>query len=740
MTIARYGRQAKTTLVRLGRQAKRPHGFCAKMGAVVVLGLCFVFVWSFFSSTPDSLTTQRESFDEIGEPISANTKASTSRTLPAKYQPRGHQDSGDTDSRKVESHSGNEKSEQREENGKKGGGHGEVDMGTAKSGKVLEREREKDGMERIVDQALEKDEDEDDSEEEEVVVDGKEDGLMNEDGEGDDDLDTVVDQELDEKVDDGVDAGSGIKGKNKDKKLGPLFDPKAHYNWKPCNARSKHNYIPCIDIETAAGKVQGYRHHERTCPRVPPMCLVPLPHGGYGTPVRWPESKLKILHKNVAHPKLAAYAKTHSWIVESGEYLLFSQSQSTINRDVAQYINSIEEMVPDIEWGKNVHVVLEIGCTDSAFAALLLDKDVLTLTLGLKDDLVDLTQVALERGFPAFVSPLATRRLPFPSGVFDAIHCGGCNIKWHANGGKLLLEMNRILRPGGYFLLSAKHSSVEEQEAMIAFTASICWNVLADKTDEVSEVGVKIYQKPESNDIYELRRKKSPPMCMDNEKSDAAWYVPIRSCLHYIPTAIEQHGTEWPAEWPMRLESYPDWLGNKEKVRADTEYWKAIVEKSYLTGMGIDWANVRNVMDMKAIYGGFAAALSRQNNVWVMNVVPVDAPDTLPYIFERGLLGTYHDWCESFGTYPRSYDLLHADHLFARLKKRCKHPVGIVVEMDRVLRPGGWAIIRDKVEILDPLEVILRSLKWEIRMTFSQGKEGIICAQKSTWRPSMRAL
>lgn len=30
--------------------------------------------------------------------------------------------------------------------------------------------------------------------------------------------------------------------------------------------------------------------------------------------------------------------------------------------------------------------------------------------------------------------------------------------------GKLLLEMNRILRPGGYFILSTKHDSIEEEE------------------------------------------------------------------------------------------------------------------------------------------------------------------------------------------------------------------------------------------------------------------------------------
>lgn len=59
--------------------------------------------------------------------------------------------------------------------------------------------------------------------------------------------------------------------------------------------------------------------------------------------------------------------------------------------------------------------------------------------------------------------------------------------------------------------------------ALTTLTASICWNILAHKTDEISEMGVKIYQKPESNDIYELRRKKNPPLCKENENPDAAW-------------------------------------------------------------------------------------------------------------------------------------------------------------------------------------------------------------------------
>lgn len=36
-------------------------------------------------------------------------------------------------------------------------------------------------------------------------------------------------------------------------------------------------------------------------------------------------------------------------------------------------------------------------------------------------------------------------------------------------GGKLLLEMNRILRPNGYFILSSQHESVEEEEGWSSF-------------------------------------------------------------------------------------------------------------------------------------------------------------------------------------------------------------------------------------------------------------------------------
>ena len=141
---------------------------------------------------------------------------------------------------------------------------------------------------------------------------------------------------------------------------------------------------------------------------------------------------------------------------------------------------------------------------------------------------------------------------------------------------------------------------------MSRLTASIGWNILAHKTDDVSDIGVRIYQKPESNEIYALRRKKVPPICNENENPDATWYVPIASCLHTIPSAIEERGTEWPEEWPKRLQTFPDWMNNKEKLVSDYQHWKSIVDKSYFTAMGINWSTIRNVMDMHSVYGRYA--------------------------------------------------------------------------------------------------------------------------------------
>lgn len=57
----------------------------------------------------------------------------------------------------------------------------------------------------------------------------------------------------------------------------------------------------------------------------------------------------------------------------------------------------------------------------------------------------------------------------------------------------------------------------------------------------------------------------------------------------------------------------------------------------------IEKNSFRNIMDMRANFGGFAASLT-EKDVWVMNVIPVSESNKLKIIYDRGLIGTVHDW------------------------------------------------------------------------------------------------
>lgn len=59
----------------------------------------------------------------------------------------------------------------------------------------------------------------------------------------------------------------------------------------------------------------------------------------------------------------------------------------------------------------------------------------------------------------------------------------------------------------------------------------------------------------------------------------------------------------------------------------------------------------------------------------------------------------------------------------------------VVMEMDRILRPEGWAIFRDTTKMLQEVEDIVKSLHWDIKFMFTQGSEELLVAQKKFWRP-----
>lgn len=128
-------------------------------------------------------------------------------------------------------------------------------------------------------------------------------------------------------------------------------------------------------------------------------------------------------------------------------------------------------------------------------------------------------------------------------------------------------------------------------------------------------------------------------------------YTQLRPCIDLLPEYKPL------PPWPKRIASIPDRLENlgrdpaaaREEVKQDWLTWadrikqyRALVPEAWRGGAG-GAGHVRNILDMNAVYGGFAAALKKLP-VWVMNVVPVTAPNTLGVIYDRGLIGTYHDW------------------------------------------------------------------------------------------------
>lgn len=103
-------------------------------------------------------------------------------------------------------------------------------------------------------------------------------------------------------------------------------------------------------------------------------------------------------------------------------------------------------------------------------------------------------------------------------------------------------------------------------------------------------------------------------------------------------------------KWPKRLSYPPSRLsvvphGDKAVLfEADMHRWERRVRYyKKVLGLALGTPRIRNVMDMNAIFGGFAAAIVG-DPVWVMNVVPAFSLNTLPVIYDRGFIGVTHDW------------------------------------------------------------------------------------------------
>lgn len=276
--------------------------------------------------------------------------------------------------------------------------------------------------------------------------------------------------------------------------------------------------------------------------------------------------------------------------------------------------------------------------------------------------------------------------------------------------------------------------------AMYDLLRKMCWRVVSRRDQSV------IWAKPLSNSCYLKRNPGThPPLCSSEDDPDASWNVLMKPCITPYSAKMHREKGSGLDPWPKRLIAAPPRLGEinvrSEEFQEDssiwhyrvTEYWKqmkSVIQKN----------SFRNIMDMNSNLGGFAAAL-KDKDVWVMNVAPVNSSSRLKIVYDRGLIGTVHDWCESFSTYPRTFDLLHAWTVFSDIEGRGCSSEDLLIEMDRMLRPEGFVIIRDKPSVINHIRKFLTALRWDGWLSeveprvdaLSLNEERVLIARKKVW-------
>jgi len=270
-----------------------------------------------------------------------------------------------------------------------------------------------------------------------------------------------------------------------------------------------------------------------------------------------------------------------------------------------------------------------------------------------------------------------------------------------------MMEVDRVLRPGGYWVLSGppinwkvnykgwqrtKKDLEAEQNRIEEIADLLCWEKVSEK-DEMA-----IWRKRVNTESCPSRQDVSTVQMCESTNPDDVWYAihvillsacninhfynpflflncncccyirykKMKACVTPLPDVKDDSEVAGGAikPFPDRLHAVPPRIANgfipgvsSEAFQKDDKMWKkhvkaySTVNKYLLTG------RYRNIMDMNAGFGGFAAAIESPKS-WVMNVVPTIAKmSTLGAVYERGLIGIYHDW----------YGISHSNSVLAKV-------------------------------------------------------------------------
>ncbi|MED6212983.1 hypothetical protein PIB30_088886, partial [Stylosanthes scabra] len=485
--------------------------------------------------------------------------------------------------------------------------------------------------------------------------------------------------------------------------------------------RETENFVPCYNV--SANLLAGFKEGEefdRHCELLvgAEKCLV-RPPKDYKIPLQWPASRDIIWSGNVKITKdqfLSSGSMTKRLMLLEENQIAFRSEDGLMYDGVKDYSRQLAELIglgSDTEFPQaGVRTILDINCGFGSLGAHLSSLDIVAVCVSGYEVTGSQVQLALERGLPAVIGNFVARQLPYPLLSYDMVHCAQCDIIWDEKDGMSLIEVDRVLRPGGYFVLTSPTSRPQGTQQDETF----------------------IWQKTADVHCYASRNKDAIPLCKE-EDNDPSYYRPLVRCISGTSSkrwiAIQNRTSELSS---AELHVHGKYSGvEPEEFSEDLQFWSSAIKDYWSLLSPLIFSDhpkrpgdedplppfnmIRNVMDMNANYGGLNQALMEEKkSVWVMNVVPTGAPNTLPLIIDRGFTGVLHDWCEPFPTYPRTYDLLHANGLLSHLASERCTMLNLFLEIDRILRPEGWIILTDKLGAIEMARSLASQVRWEARL------------------------
>ncbi|KAG4937114.1 hypothetical protein JHK85_052033 [Glycine max] len=408
------------------------------------------------------------------------------------------------------------------------------------------------------------------------------------------------------------------------------------------------DHMPCEDprLNSQLSREMNY-YRERHCPRPEdsPLCLIPPPHG-YRVPVPWPESLHKIWHSNMPYNKIADRKGHQGWMKLEGQHFIFPGGGTMFPDGAEQYIEKLGQYIPISEGV--LRTALDMGCGVASFGGYMLSKNILTMSFAPRDSHKAQIQFALERGIPAFVAMLGTRRLPFPAFGFDLVHCSRCLIPFTAYNASYFIEVDRLLRPGGYLVISGPPVQWPKQDKewsdLQAVARALCYELIAVDGNTV------IWKKPVGE----------------------SWYFKLKKCVSR--TSVKgDYAIGIIPKWPERLTAIPPrstLLKNGVDVyEADTKRWARRV------------AHYKNSLKIKC-----EPFSTYPRSYDLIHVASIESLIKIQHLFKteqtNASLLMQNVMCIN------NELTLIASHLHCRCTL-----VDLMVEIDRMLRPEGTVVV-----------------------------------------------